>query len=121
MTSLPCSSRSKRVHTKISILALSFIGHLECPGISEAFSFDRQPFVFYSQSFDNKDAPRLGTVQKSMINFLVERFKRPFTIYENGVSPNFDPFKFGFVLCLCCKHLLSLWDIGKKFGVINRE
>lgn len=56
-----------------------------------------------------------------MINFLVERFKRPFTIYENGVSPNFDPFKFGFVLCLCCKHLLSLWDIGKKFGVINRE
>ena len=40
MTSLPCSSRSKRVQTKISILEVSFIGHLECPGISEAFLFD---------------------------------------------------------------------------------
>lgn len=56
-----------------------------------------------------------------MINFLVEGFKSPFTINQFGISPNLNPFIFGFVLCLCGKHLLSLWDIGKKFGVINRE
>lgn len=56
-----------------------------------------------------------------MINFLVERFKRPFTINQFGISPYLNPFKLSFVLCLCGKHLLSLWDIGKKFGVINRE
>ena len=35
---------------------------------------------------ENYDVSRLGTVQKSMINFLVERFKSPFTINQFGIS-----------------------------------
>ena len=116
MTSLPCSSRSKRVYTKISILALSFIGHLECPGISEAFFFERQPFVFYTQSYENKRHRAVGTFQILAIHLLIESFKGVLSVNDREISPNFNPLK-----CFSIPHNNTSFlfrDLGKKFGVV---